>query len=47
MSILFALRSPSGDRGLYSASFGAGMPPEDADVIALMQHRTADGTIDG
>jgi len=47
MSILFALRTSSGAKGLYSAAFGAEMPPEDADVIALMQHRTADGTIDG
>ena len=47
MTILFALRTPSGAMGLYSAAFGAEMPAEDADVIALMQHRTADGTIDG
>jgi hypothetical protein len=47
MTILFALRTPSGARGLYSAAFGAETPPEDAAVIALMQHRTADGTIDG
>jgi hypothetical protein len=47
MSILFALQTPAGSKGLYSAPFGADMPPEDADVIALMQHRTADGTLDG
>ncbi len=47
MTILFALRTPAGSKGLYSAAFGADMPPEDADVIALMQHRTADGTLDG
>jgi hypothetical protein len=47
MTILFALQTPSGAKGLYSAAFGAEMPAEDADVIALMQHRTADGTIDG
>ena len=46
MTILFALRTPSGDRGTYSAAFNAATPPEDVDVIALMQHRTADGTID-
>jgi hypothetical protein len=46
MSILFALRTPSGAKGIYSAPFGADMPPEDADVIARLQHRTADGTLD-
>jgi len=44
-SILFALRTTSGARGLYSAPFGAQMPQEDADVIALLQHRTGDGTL--
>lgn len=46
MSILFALRTPSGDRGIYSAPFGAATPPEDGAVIALLQHRTADGTLE-
>jgi len=44
-SILFALRTPSGARGIYSAPFGAQIPQEDADVIALLQHRTGDGTL--
>ena len=46
MTILFALRTPSGAKGIYSAPFGAEMPPEDADVIARMQHQAADGTLD-
>jgi hypothetical protein len=45
MSILFALRTPGGAKGLYSAAFGAEMPAEDADLIARMQHRAADGSI--
>jgi hypothetical protein len=47
MTILFALRSPSGDRGIYSAPFNAETPPEDVDVIARMQHQAADGSLDG
>ena len=47
MSILFALRTPSGARGTYSAPFGSDTPPEDADVIARMQHQAGDGTLDG
>ena len=47
MVILFALRTPSGERGLYSAPFGAMTPPEDSEVIARMKHRIADGTLDG
>ena len=46
MTILFALRTPAGSKGLYSTAFGAEMPAEDVAVIALMQHRSADGTID-
>ena len=46
MTILFALRTPSGARGLYSAAFGAQTPAEDADVISRMHHRPADGTLD-
>ena len=46
MTILFALRTPSGTKGLYSTAFGAEMPADDAAVIALMPHRSADGTID-
>lgn len=47
MTILYALRSPDGVKGLYSAPFGANTPADDAEVIARMQHRTADGTLDG
>ena len=47
MTILYALRTPAGAKGLYSAPFGAVTPAEDAEVIARMQHRTADGTLDG
>lgn len=43
MTILFALRMPSGAKGTYSAAFGAEMPAEDADVIGRLEHRTADG----
>ena len=46
MSILFALRTASGAKGIYSAPFGADTPPEDAAVIARMQHQAADGTLD-
>ena len=46
MTILFALRTPGGSKGLYSAAFGADTPPEDAAVIALMRHQAADGTLD-
>jgi hypothetical protein len=46
-SIVFALRTPSGDRGIYSAPYGAATPPEDAAVIALLRHRTGDGTTGG
>ena len=47
MSILFALQTPSGSKGLYSAAFGAEMPAEDSEVISRMQHQAADGTLDG
>ena len=47
MSILFALRTPAGSMGLYSAPFGAEMPAEDSEVISRMRHQTADGTLDG
>ena len=47
MTILYALQAPSGERGLYSAAFGAVTETEDAEVIARMQHRAADGTLDG
>ena len=46
MTILFALRTPSGAKGLYAAAFGAETPAEDVDVITRMQHRAADGTLD-
>ncbi|SRR6266511_797026 len=42
--ILFALSEPGGRRGIYSAPYGSAMPSEDAAVIALMPHRTGDGT---
>ena len=42
--ILFALSEPGGRRGVYSAPYGSAMPHEDAAVIALMRHRTGDGT---
>jgi hypothetical protein len=46
-SIVFALRTPAGDRGIYSAPYGANTPTDDAAVIGLLQHRTGDGTLDG
>ena len=46
MTIVFALHTPSGSKGIYSAPFGKDTPPEDADVIARMQHQTADGTLE-
>jgi hypothetical protein len=46
MSILFALQTPAGSKGLYSAPFGAEMPAEDSEVISRMQHQPADGTLD-
>ena len=39
--ILFALRAPSGDRGVYSAAYGSDMQPEDAAVIARLPHHPA------
>jgi hypothetical protein len=46
-TIVFALSEPGGRRGVYSAPYGAAMPTVDAAVIALMRHRTGDGSIDG
>lgn len=46
MTILFALRTAAGDKGLYAPAFNAETPPEDADVISRLQHRAADGSID-
>ena len=46
MTILFALQTPAGSKGLYSAPFNAETPPEDVDVISRMQHQAADGTLD-
>jgi hypothetical protein len=46
-TIVFALSEPGGRRGVYSAPYGAAMPAADAAVIALMRHRTGDGTVDG
>jgi hypothetical protein len=38
--IVFALRGPCGDRGIYSAAYGPYRSPEDAAVIAKLPHRT-------
>jgi hypothetical protein len=46
MTILFALRSSAGAKGLYAPAFNAETPPEDTDVISRLQHRAADGSID-
>ena len=46
MTILFALRTPAGSKGLYSAPFGALTPPEDAEVIARLPHIAADNATD-
>jgi hypothetical protein len=47
MTILYALRSPTGTKGLYSAPFGANTPADDVAVIARMPHQPADGSLDG
>ena len=47
MTILFALQTPAGSKGLYSAAYGAEMPAEDSEVISRMQHQAGDGTLDG
>ena len=39
MTILFALRTPAGSKGIYSAPFGADTPTEDAAVIARLPHQ--------
>ena len=46
MTILFALRTPAGSKGIYVAAFGAETPPEDADIIARLHRQSADGTLD-
>ena len=46
MMILFALRTPSGAKGIYSAPFNAQTPPEDVDVIEHMRHQAADGSLE-
>jgi hypothetical protein len=46
MMILFALQTPSGSKGIYTAAFNAATPPEDVDVITRMQHQAADGSLD-
>lgn len=43
-SILFALRSPDGHRGLYGASYGAYMPEDDA--LAMQALRSKYSTTD-
>jgi len=37
--ILFAVRGPCGDRGVYSAAYGPYQSPEDTAVIAGLAHR--------
>jgi hypothetical protein len=44
--IVFALSEPGGRKGVYSALYGAGMPAEDAGVIARLHHR-ADEALPG
>jgi hypothetical protein len=46
MTILFALRTPAGTKGLYTAAFGALTSPEDAEVIARLPHLPADNSLD-
>jgi hypothetical protein len=46
MTILFALRTPSGAKGIYSAPFGAQTPAEDSSVIALMNRHATDESLD-
>ncbi len=46
MTILFALRTPAGTKGLYSAPFGAQTPAEDSEVIARLPHAPSDGSLD-
>jgi hypothetical protein len=46
MMILFALQTPAGAKGIYTAAFNAETPAEDADVIGRMRHRAADGSLD-
>jgi hypothetical protein len=46
MTILFALQTPAGTKGLYSAPFNAETPPEDVDIISRMRHQAADGSLD-
>ena len=37
--ILFALSEPGGRKGVFSTQYGPSMPPEDALVIAKLNHR--------
>ena len=46
MTILFALRTPSGAKGVYSAPFGADDAGRGRRRHRPLQHRTADGTLD-
>lgn len=46
MTILFALRTPAGAKGIYSAPFGAQTPPEDVSVIRLMNRHATDESLD-
>ncbi len=45
--ILFALRAPSGARGLYGAAYGPNTSAEDAVVISRLPRQTGDGAVDG
>lgn len=47
MVIMYALRAPSGDRGIFSAAYGANTSTEDADVIARLPRQTGNGPLDG
>lgn len=40
--ILFAITTPDGHRGLYSAAFNAETPPEDAAMIKVLGSATRD-----
>ena len=46
MTIVFALRTPAGDKGIYSAPYGAASTAEDTDVISKLRHRHGDGTVE-
>jgi hypothetical protein len=41
--ILFALASPSGQRGLFGAAFGATTSPEESEIISKLRRAHAEG----